>query len=98
MGIYAASKLTCEQQEHIAVLKEEGMFCCGGTLIPKDHVLYGNCFAQPNATCAAPVVAHLYFARAKYPPVLLQLWNRRCLASLQRAEATILVPTSGQTM
>ena len=42
MGIYAASKLTCEQQEHIAVLKEEGMFCRGGTLIPKDHVLYGT--------------------------------------------------------
>ena len=42
MGIYAASKITCEQQEHIAVLKEESMFCCGGTLIPKDHVLYGT--------------------------------------------------------
>ena len=36
-GIYAASKLTRKQQDHLAVLKEEGMFCCGGTLIPKDH-------------------------------------------------------------
>ena len=36
-------------------------------MIPKNHVLYGIVFAQPNATCAASVVAHLYFARAKYP-------------------------------
>ena len=31
-----------EQQEHIAVLKDDGMFCCGGTLILKDYVLYGT--------------------------------------------------------
>ena len=63
-------------------------------LDPQRSCSLWNCFAQPNATCAAPVVAHLYFAWAKYPPLLLQLWNRRCSASLQRAEATILVPTS----
>ena len=63
-------------------------------LDPQRSCSLWNCFAQPNTTCAAPVVAHLHFARAKYPPVLLQLWNRKYSDSLQQAEATILVPTS----
>ena len=36
-------------------------------MIPKNHVLYGIVFAQPNVTCAASVVAHFYSARAEYP-------------------------------
>ena len=60
------------------MLKEEGMFCCGGTLIPKDHALYGTVFpGQPNATYAAPVVGHLYFARAEYPPVFATTVERK---------------------
>ena len=34
-GIYAASKLTREQQEHLAVLNEEGMFCVVEPWSPK---------------------------------------------------------------
>lgn len=67
--IYAAKKLTTDQQVGLEQLKEDVIYSCGGILIPEDHHLYDSILVQPNITCAAPVCSHYYSSRVSFPAV-----------------------------
>lgn len=64
--VYSIRRLTQEEFQSLAQLKEDVLYVCGGTLFPETSDLSQLCCVEPNINCNSTISVHYFSCRKKF--------------------------------